>query len=192
MQNCTQCQIRKPIDDFYKNSHTGGVRSACKECYKAKDRANYKADPDKKNAAVATYRAQDPERWKAYQASHFQANKERLAPIRKKYRDSNKEKVKKGQDDWRKANPDRQRARIRNYQVKKRQATPVWADHEKINTFYAAAVAMEKETGYPWEVDHIVPIKSELVCGLHNQFNLNILPAFVNKSKSNRKWPDMP
>jgi 5-methylcytosine-specific restriction endonuclease McrA len=42
------------------------------------------------------------------------------------------------------------------------------------------------------EVDHIVPLKSPLVCGLHVEHNLQVIPATQNRRKHNRVWPDMP
>ena len=41
-------------------------------------------------------------------------------------------------------------------------------------------------------VDHIVPLNSPIVCGLHNEFNLQIIPPATNYHKSNNYWPDMP
>ena len=41
-------------------------------------------------------------------------------------------------------------------------------------------------------VDHIVPLQSPLVCGLHVHDNLRVILAVDNASKANRHWPDMP
>jgi hypothetical protein len=35
-------------------------------------------------------------------------------------------------------------------------------------------------------------LRSELVCGLHCEANLQIISAFDNQSKRNYRWPDMP
>ena len=54
------------------------------------------------------------------------------------------------------------------------------------------AALRNKLTGVKWEVDHIVPLASRIVCGLHAETNLRVVPKLVNRIKGNRFWPDMP
>lgn len=174
--------------DKRRNAH----RAECKDCCKEKDRARYAADPDKKNAAVLAYRAQDPDRWRAYAAAHYDANRESILERHAQWRADNPERNKELGDEWRKRNAPRRRLQLRTYQAKKRKATPAWADLATMQLFYDLADLLTVETGEPYEVDHIVPLRSDIVCGLHNQFNLAVLPRADNRSKGNRHWPDMP
>lgn len=73
--------------------------------------------------------------------------------------------------------------RVRLAKIKR--ATPLWADQLKIDSIY-----FNRKKGF--HVDHIVPITSNLVCGLHNEFNLQYLSMSDNIKKGNRYWPDMP
>ena len=41
-----------------------------------------------------------------------------------------------------------------------------------------------KSTGFQWHVDHIVPLNHKQACGLHNAFNLQVVPASWNVKKS--------
>ena len=74
----------------------------------------------------------------------------------------------------------------------KAKATPEWADEFIISEIYDLADLRSRITGIPWQVDHIVPIKSRIVCGLHTDANLRVITALENSSKGNRWWPNMP
>ncbi|ARU23730.1 hypothetical protein RSSE_c3349 [Ralstonia solanacearum] len=74
----------------------------------------------------------------------------------------------------------------------KLQAIPKWADPKKIKLVYEEALALYKSNGVKYHVDHVVPLISDLVCGLHWEGNLQIITASENRSKGNRHWPDMP
>jgi hypothetical protein len=68
----------------------------------------------------------------------------------------------------------------------KKQATPIWVDLNAISDVYIEAEYMQMQ------VDHIIPLKSKLVCGLHTLDNLQLLYSKINNIKGNRYWPDMP
>lgn len=41
-------------------------------------------------------------------------------------------------------------------------------------------------TGSMWQIDHIVPIRAKFACGLHNAFNLQVVPKQWNEKKWNK------
>lgn len=60
-----------------------------------------------------------------------------------------------------------------------KQQTPIWADLEKIKAVYKEA----RHLGLT--VDHIIPLRGEIVSGLHVHNNLQLMPASANSSKGN-------
>ena len=87
---------------------------------------------------------------------------------------------------WRKNNLEYDAERQRQRKARLQQAVPKWYPQEKdkIKKVYEKA----KELGFT--VDHIVPLKSDLVCGLHTWANLQLLESSLNSRKRNLEWPD--
>lgn len=92
---------------------------------------------------------------------------------------------------YHRAAPDKELAKSARRRAAKKQATVAWADSEKIQAIYTEAQRISEMTGIVHHVDHAVPLTSKQVCGLHNEFNLQILPGPENLRKHNRSWPDM-
>lgn len=86
---------------------------------------------------------------------------------------------------WRKRHPDVLREIVAHRQRAK-SAAPQWRETKKMRMVY------KKARDYGFEVDHIVPLKHPLVCGLHVWANLQLLDRNLNRTKNNHHWPDMP
>jgi hypothetical protein len=94
--------------------------------------------------------------------------------------------------EYSRSDPIKERIRSASRRAAKLQATPKWASESLILAMYEECQLKSEETGIVHHVDHIVPLISDIVCGLHSEDNLQILPALDNLSKGNRHWPDMP
>lgn len=175
MKVCTKCKETLPLDQFYKRSDTkDGLTQQCKACTLAR---------------VNAYKAENPDR---VRESHRRADK--------KWREANREAAAKRRNRWCEANRTRQANNIRMWasqnrhrrnateakrRAQKRKATPLWANADAILAIYELAYSMSSDSEQ-YHVDHIVPLISEVVCGLHCEDNLQVLSAGENMAKSNK------
>lgn len=127
----------------------------------------------------------------------YSRNKETVIRKNRDYTLQNTELVKERQLKWRNSNKER----IKSYQkdnlwlyayhaAKRRKlvkrATPSWVALDEIKLIYKKCSDIDSSTGIKHHVDHIIPINSAVVCGLHCPWNLQIIPATENISKSNK------
>lgn len=84
------------------------------------------------------------------------------------------------------SNPNTQRGQ--KYYTKMWIAQPPWANRNEINAIYREARERRK-AGEDVHVDHIYPLQSPWICGLHVHTNLVIMPAKRNMLKSNHSFP---
>ena len=158
--------------------------------------ATYRAKhPDKVNAYSAAYRKRHPERVKAAKDTHRKANAAAEAATKAEWRKTNKSLLQAIGKAYRKAFPEKTIARAAKRRAHMYRAIPKWFG--ELDEFIIEDAAMlcklrEKHTGIKWEIDHAVPLINPLVCGFHSGSNIAVIPAQINRVKSNRYWPDMP
>jgi hypothetical protein len=123
---------------------------------------------------------------KAAKRRYYERNKE-LVAARAKLRPV--EDRRKHRAAYKKANPELYRVLVNTRRRRNRQATPKWVSAEEraqIRALYAEAQRLTKTLGIPYEVDHVYPLISDQVCGLHLLANLQIIPKAENLKKSNQ------
>jgi len=88
-----------------------------------------------------------------------------------------------------KENPELYKALTSVRKRRHRDATPKWVTAEQklaMRGLYLQAQKMTKITGERYVVDHIVPLISPDVCGLHVPWNLRVITQDENLRKSNK------
>lgn len=183
---CLKCGVPKTELNTHKNKNRpDGKNAYCKECAKAKASSTYKKHIVSRKARAKAAYEKSKDEYKQRASKWAAANKEKRREISKRYVKNNPETRYATQTANRLANPGLYAAHFKMRQQRKRQAMPDWADPVKIGRIYKACARITKVTGVKHHVDHYFPLKSDVVCGLHNEFNLRVITAFDNLSKSN-------
>lgn len=148
-----------------------------------------KKNPEKRAIQQKNYR--ETHQNKEYMSCWQKENVDKCNLNSLNYKIKNQEKVKKYNKLWKLNNKDKVLAQGAYRRAKKLQATPKWLTELhilEIEQFYSDAqeTAWLNEDCKPHHVDHIVPLVSDIVCGLHVPWNLQLLIGKVNLSKNNK------
>ena len=90
---------------------------------------------------------------------------------------------------WKENHPEEVLASTNDRRRRHKNASPRWLSKEQkeaIRQFYKDALTTTRITGKQYVVDHIVPLRSEVVCGLHVPWNLRVITQEENLAKSNK------
>lgn len=171
--HCYSCNSRKSVSEFYPDrSRSCGYSSRCKKCsYQKEVQARYRRTQKRKE-----------------QSKRYQEKRRSEPRYKERKRDLQRIWARKNSSTVRER---RKRSYQENYAknrvsyifrtvVRKllcRQQKPIWADNKKIREYYAETAAKGLT------VDHIIPLKSPLVCGLHSVENFQMLTREENSAK---------
>lgn len=190
-KTCSKCNRVFSFSFFHKNSEnkTDGLRPDCKSCsakrHKKYYKKNYGIIKERKkkrrprtNMLAKEWRKNNPEKVRAYNKSQYEKNSEIYIEYQRTYRKNNKERL---------------REYHKNYSLSHRKQALAKSVFRRARKLCATLPGFEKDlkdiykkcpAGY--HVDHVVPLVSKLVCGLHVPWNLQYLTKEENLRKSNK------
>lgn len=117
------------------------------------------------------------------------ANPEKVSVKNIKYKTKNKKEIAEYNKKWWSENKPKRAAYQSKRKAAQLQRTPKWLtdnDLWMIEEAFHLAELRTKLFGFPWHVDHIIPLQGKKVSGLHVPSNIQVIPAKENTQKSNK------
>ncbi|CAB4135014.1 HNHc domain containing protein [uncultured Caudovirales phage] len=199
---CKRCNKLKPKFYFGNDKNRfDGLACYCKTCRVALSLDRYEKNKNEISIKAKIYRDSNKEKIKRDKAIFYEKNKAKILESQKFYIHKNSEKIsdfqKKYRDNF--ENKASRKNYISKYRIRRgyvitaanaksryleTSALPPWFEHEKVLLVY------KKAQQYGFDVDHVIPINSKNVCGLHCWSNLQLLDKSLNSKKGNHEYPN--
>ena len=167
---------RERISEYNKTHRTPAQRRVLWNKYSASHRVEL-------NEKCRAFRLENREHCLKLRRENYAKHRQRERDRLRQWKLSNPEKI----GGWEKKNTEKVRLTKRIAQNARRAsqltASPKWLTHTQqieIKSIYAEAARVKLV------VDHIIPLKSRIVCGLHVPWNLQLLSKSDNSIKSNK------
>jgi len=152
------------------------TKGTCIECMKE----DWKIDNEKRKEKPKSEAAKEAGR------RYYEKNKE---AVKARANARPKEEVNQYKIKHKANNPEYYKALTSVRKRRHRNATPAWITAEQklaMREMYLQAQKLTKITGERYVVDHIIPLISPDVCGLHVPWNLRVITQEENLKKSNK------
>ena len=152
------------------------TKGTCVECMKE----DWKIDNEKRKEKPKSEAAKEAGR------RYYEKNKE---AVKARANARPKEEVNQYKIKHKANNPEYYKALTSVRKRRHRNATPAWITAEQklaMREMYLQAQKLTKITGERYVVDHIIPLISPDVCGLHVPWNLRVITQEENLKKSNK------
>ena len=189
-KKCSKCKEEKLLSNFNKNkSKKDHFSTECKSCTKQYNSTYYDINKDKLLSRMQNYQEMNKDNIALRSQEYYLENRDKILIQAQEYYEANRDDCLIRMKEYARNNPSKVSAHKARYRAAKFQATPQWLtidDNEKIEEFYRISQQLQLSTCEEYHVDHIVPLQGNNVCGLHVPWNLRVIPAKENLSKSNK------
>lgn len=198
---CKFCDSYKSTSEFSKNSkNIDKLSKKCKCCSKLyylnnkkeilkKQKEYYIKNKETINKRNLKWASENRDKCNIISRRYTYNNLEKERARKRKYEKDNPEKVKARKVKYSKENKHILNAKTSRRRLHNRKATPNWLsdfDKDYISHIYQQSNWIQELEGVKYNVDHIIPLKNELVCGLNVPWNLQILTKKDNSKKHNK------
>lgn len=188
---CVVCQAQaslkladKDREEFRRLSRAKYERNAAR--IRKQAQARYAAALGENRRKELAYYYANKGQYAATAKRYRERNKHRLKAMRRESRERRKEAITTYNRAYKEANRALYASCEKARHARKLKAMPVWVDREQIDSFYVEARRLTAETGVEHQVDHIMPLQSDVLCGLHVPWNLQVISKERNLRKSNQ------
>lgn len=178
------------------------------ECSRLKNALRLQINREEINAARRLEKAMNPEKYRVQAHKYWAANRDNLNERQRESYASDVYKSRERQRVYYHRNIERKRANARSVQralyiayperfksaarianLRKKRAIPAWFG--ELDAFvWKEAISLaslrRERTGILWHVDHMIPLQAKEASGLHTWNNCQVIPAELNRSKSNK------
>lgn len=207
-KHCKRCDCTQPVANFGKDKSTkDGFTTCCKTCRNQMSKSWRTKNPEKarqstlnwvnshKEAYLERARAASAERRSALPSGED-------AKLQREWRSRNPDKARQhylnhltkyGKSyrlsqnrEHRTLNSEKYALVDANKRANRLKRSVKWANKEAIQRFYNQARGLTLLTNEKYHVDHVIPLQGKAVCGLHNEFNLQVIPAAENLTKGSK------
>jgi len=137
-------------------------------------------------AYMREYRSANAERISKLKRAWVELHAEHKASQDKAYATKYPERRRAARAKWGNKNPGATTAAKAVNKAERKQRVPMWLSEDDkwmIAQVYELAELRTKMFGFPWHVDHVVPLNGKRVSGLHVPQNLQVIPWIDNLRK---------
>lgn len=147
------------------------TNGTCVECENERRERIKKIFPDRENK-----RSRD---W-------YKNNREKQLKRGEEWRDRDRIRHRELQKIYQAQNLERHRYIQATRRASKAERIPKWCDLDAVKSIYMESRRITMDTGIEHHVDHVYPLQGKSVSGLHVPENLQVVPSYLNLSKSNK------